>query len=165
MAAVPTCGKAVTVAGEYALNAQGFAWRISKRLRRFVFSISKSFLYPLKGGLGVVVIPQRSSHMEQAETPKYRSFHRCYRKPFAIRVGVYIERNSDEIRQEQSERGPHCLRESFICSNRMADNAVFELLDVAEGINYLHASYMIYGDLKGAGTVSWLSQTPLITPS
>jgi len=29
-----------------------------------------------------------------------------------------------------------------------------KLLDVAEGLNYLHASHTIHGDLKGAGTLS-----------
>ena len=29
-----------------------------------------------------------------------------------------------------------------------------KLLDVAEGLNYLHTSYTIHGDLKGAGTLS-----------
>ena len=29
-----------------------------------------------------------------------------------------------------------------------------KLLDVAEGLNYLHTSYTIHGDLKGAGNLS-----------
>ena len=44
--------------------------------------------------------------MEKVKTSKYRTFYRCYKGPFAICVGVLAERDSDEVRQEESERGP-----------------------------------------------------------
>jgi serine/threonine protein kinase len=37
-------------------------------------------------------------------------------------------------------------------------------LDVAEGLNYLHASYTIHGDLKGVGAHSGSSRETLLTP-
>jgi serine/threonine protein kinase len=39
-----------------------------------------------------------------------------------------------------------------------------KLLDVAEGLNYLHTSYTIHGDLKGAGALSGSCQVTLLTP-
>jgi len=53
-----------------------------------------------------IVIFQRGRHMEKVKTSKYRSFHRRYKGTFTICVGVLAERDSDEVRQEESERGP-----------------------------------------------------------
>ena len=39
----------------------------------------------------------------------------------------------------------------------------FQLLDVAEGLNYLHVNYMIHGDFKGVGALSKSSQVTLPT--
>ena len=63
--------------------------------------------------------------MEKAKTPKRRPFYRRYKKPSAICVGVYAERNSDEVRREKSEHGPDCLGESFLCSDYMDDDNIF----------------------------------------
>ena len=38
-----------------------------------------------------------------------------------------------------------------------------KLLDVAEGLNYLHMSYTIHGDLKGAGARSGPNEATLLT--
>ena len=38
-----------------------------------------------------------------------------------------------------------------------------ELLDVAEGLAYLHAKHTIHGDLKGVGVSSWSPATVSIT--
>ena len=38
-----------------------------------------------------------------------------------------------------------------------------QLLDVAEGLEYLHASYTIHGDLKGVGALSRSSRVKLLT--
>ena len=39
-----------------------------------------------------------------------------------------------------------------------------KLLDVAEGLNYLHMSCTIHGDLKGAGARAGLYETTSLTP-
>jgi len=39
-----------------------------------------------------------------------------------------------------------------------------KLLDVAEGLNYLHMSSTIHGDLKGAGTRSGSYETTSLIP-
>jgi len=43
--------------------------------------------------------------MEKVKTPEYRSFRWCYKRPVAVCVGVYAERNSDEVHREEPERG------------------------------------------------------------
>ena len=54
--------------------------------------------------------------MEKIKTSKYRSLHRRYKGPFAICVGVLAERDSDEVRQGESERGPDYPGESSPCT-------------------------------------------------
>jgi len=62
--------------------------------------------------MDTIVIPQRGRHMEKVKAPKDRSFHRRYKDPFAICVGVLAERDSDEVRREESEREPDYPGES-----------------------------------------------------
>ena len=124
MVVLPMYGKAFTVAGGSASSARGSPWRISMPLRRFVVYIGASFSYLLKSG-GVVVVLQRGRHMEKVEASERRSFHRRYKRPFAIRVRVHAERNFDEVRRERSERGSNWPGKSFLRSNRLTDNAIF----------------------------------------
>jgi len=63
--------------------------------------------------------------METVKAPECRSFHRRYKRPFAICVRVCFKRNSDEVRPEESERGSDRSGESFLRSDCMADNAIF----------------------------------------
>jgi len=51
-----------------------------------------------------VVILQRGRDMEEVEAPKCRSLHWRHKRAFANRVGVDAERNSDELRREESRR-------------------------------------------------------------
>jgi len=43
--------------------------------------------------------------MEKVKTPECRFFHRRYNKAFAIHFGIHAERDSDEVRREESECG------------------------------------------------------------
>jgi len=78
-----------------------------------------------QGHLDITVIPQRGRHMEKVKTFKYRSFHRCYKGPFAICIRVLAEWDSDKVRQEESERRPDYPGESSLCSDGLTDNAIF----------------------------------------
>jgi len=55
--------------------------------------------------------------MEKAETHECRSFHRRYKGPSAICVGVYAEWNPDKVRRETSERGSDWSGEPFLYNN------------------------------------------------
>ena len=63
--------------------------------------------------------------MEKIETPECRSLRRRYKRPSAIRVGVYAKRNPDEVRRGKSERGSDRSGESFLCSDHSTDDDVF----------------------------------------
>ena len=54
--------------------------------------------------VGVIGVLQRDHYMEEAEAPKYRLFHRRHNETFTNRVGVDAERDSDQLRREQSRR-------------------------------------------------------------
>ena len=49
------------------------------------------------GNLRHVGVLQGGSDVEEIETSKYRWFHRCLAKPFAICIGVDAERHSDRV--------------------------------------------------------------------
>jgi len=63
--------------------------------------------------------------MEKIKTPKCCSFHRRYKKPFAIRVGVYAGWNFDEVCQEISERGSGWPGKSSSCGDCLTNNTTF----------------------------------------
>jgi len=51
----------------------------------------------------------------------------------------------------ESGRKPYQPGESFLHNETPQYRHLPKLLDVAEGLNYLHTSHTIHGDLKGAG--------------
>lgn len=55
------------------------------------------------------------------------------------------------------KRNPDANRISLVCPFSAIRFGWYryrpKLLDVAEGLNYLHTSYTIHGDLKGVGTL------------
>ena len=92
--------------------------------------------------------------MEAIETPECRPFSWCHEHAVAICVRVDAERNFDELREEESRRESDRTGESFSPQKDLDQyRHLPKLLDVAEGLNYLHTSYTIHGDLKGAGVL------------
>jgi len=62
--------------------------------------------------------------MEKVKTSECRPFHRRYKKPSAICFGVHAERNSDEVRQEQAERGSDWSGEPSLSNDCLSDNII-----------------------------------------
>ena len=105
--------------------------------------------------MGAVVVPKRGRHMEKVKTPEYSSFHWHYNGPLAARVRVYVERYSSRVRQGKSDCGSDCPGESSLWNDSSSVNVPRpKLLDVIEGLNYLHTHFTIHGELKGAGDFS-----------
>jgi len=59
--------------------------------------------------------------------------------------------NFNELREEESGHEPYQPGESFFLNKPSQYRHLSKLLDVAEGLGYLHTSHTIHGDLKGAG--------------
>ena len=73
-------------------------------LRMFVFDTARLYRVHSRTPACLVVVLRRGHHMEKAEAPEHRPFHWSYNESFANRLGVDVERNSDEVRQGKSER-------------------------------------------------------------
>lgn len=89
--------------------------------------------------------------METVKTSERCPFPWRYKHTFAICVRVDAKRNFNELREEESGREPYQPSESFLIIKPSQHRHLSKLLDVAEGLNYLHTSHTIHGDLKGAG--------------
>ena len=61
------------------------------------------------------------------------------------------KRYFNEICEGESGREPYQPGEFFLHNEASQYRHLPKLLDVAEGLNYLHTSHTIHGDLKGAG--------------
>ena len=101
--------------------------------------------------MGDVVILQRSCRVETVKTPERRPFPRCYKHASAICIRVDAKRNFNELCEEESGCEPYQPGESFTLNKPSQCRHLSKLLDVAEGLSYLHTSHTIHGDLKGAG--------------
>ena len=102
--------------------------------------------------------------MEKVETPKSSSFHWGCGRTSANRVGVDSEWDSDEVHREESQCGSDQSREFLLHQSHLIDNTdVPKLLDVAEGLNYLHTNHTVHGDLKGVSGFSGSSRAALTT--
>ena len=101
--------------------------------------------------------------MEKAEAPEHRSFHWSYNESFANRLGVDVERNSDEVRQGKPERESDQLGEPFFAVSPDQSCYHVKLLDVAEGLDYLHANHAVHGNLEGVDISIWSPRAPLVT--
>lgn len=103
--------------------------------------------------------------MEKVETPQHRPFHWCDTKPFAVCVKVDEKWDYNRICQQKFRCESDCTGESFPHDhcNMAGDFTFVKLLDVAEGLTYLHRKYVVHADLKGVGTCSDSLQVTLIT--
>jgi len=101
--------------------------------------------------MGVIVILQRGGRVEAVKTPERCPFPWCYERPITICVRVDGKRDFNTLREGKSGCEPYQPGESFIHDMSPQSRHLPKLLDVAEGLNYLHTSHTIHGDLKGAG--------------
>jgi len=105
--------------------------------------------------MGAIVILQGGRRVETVKAPKCCPFPWCYKQTFTICVGVDAEWHFNALRQEQSRRRPDRPSEPFPRNwSQPVPTVSYKLLDVAEGLNYLHMSYTMHGDLKGVGARS-----------
>jgi len=63
--------------------------------------------------------------MEEVEAPKHCSLHWHYKRTLANRVGVDVERNSDELRQEKPRRESDRPGEPPSPVTHLVDNVIF----------------------------------------
>jgi serine/threonine protein kinase len=104
--------------------------------------------------------------VETIETPKRPAFPRCHPRAVTVRIRVDAQRHFDKLRLKKSQREPDRPCESFFTAITLNQHKPSpQLLDVAEGLNYLHASHTIHGDLKGVSALSGSSRETLLTPA
>ena len=58
------------------------------------------------------------------------------------------KRNSDRVRREESGREPDWPGETFLVIALDWYHYPVKVLDVAEGLGYLHANHVVHGDLN-----------------
>ena len=88
--------------------------------------------------------------MEKVKAPEHCPFHWCHNKSFASCLGVDAERKSDGVRREKSRCESYRPGESSPVITLYRYRNPPKLLDVAEGLGYLHANNNIHGNLNGA---------------
>ena len=134
-----------------------------RSLRRFVFDAA--CLYRVHSGTHVwlVVILRGGHHVEEVEAPKHRSFHRRHNGPFANCLGADVKWNSDGVHRGKSGRESDRPGKSFLVFVLDRQRYSFKLLDVAEGLDYLHANHAIHGNLNGVGLFVGFIQAPPVT--
>ena len=98
-----------------------------------------------------VVILRRSHYVEKTKAPEHRPFHRRHNKLFAYCLGVDAKQNFAGVHQEKPrcKAGQPGESPPVIALDRELDSP--KLLDVAEGLRYLHANHITHGNLKGVG--------------
>ena len=134
-----------------------------RSLRRFVFDAARLCRVHSGTHVRLVVIPRGGHHVEEVEAPKYRSFRWCHNGSFANCLGVDVKQNSDRVRQGRSGREPDQPGKSFLVFVLDRQRYSFKLLDVAEGLDYLHANHAIHGNLNGVGVFIGFIQAPPVT--
>ena len=101
--------------------------------------------------------------MEKIETSEHCSLHRRYTGSFTVRVRVDAERRLNGVPCQKSRRGSNRSGESPSVITAIIMPIIRKLLDVAEGLTYLHIKHTIHGDLKGVSASSGSLSTVLIS--
>jgi len=101
--------------------------------------------------VGFVVILQGGYHLEKVTTPEHCPFHRRHNKSIANCLGVDAERNSGRVHREKSSHESDRPGESLPVITLDQQIHPPKLLDVAEGLDYLHTNNITHGNLTGVG--------------
>jgi len=101
--------------------------------------------------VGAVVILQTGRHLEKVKTPEHRPLHRRYDRSFANYLGVDAEQDPDGVHSKKSGRESDRPGESLRVIALYREREPPKLLDVAEGLHYLHVNNITHGSLKAVG--------------
>jgi len=137
---------------------------MTKPSRRFVVKTARLYRVRSRTPTGTAVILQTGRHLEKVETPEHRPVHRRYDRSLANHLGMATKRNADGVRSEKSghKSSQPCESPPVTILDQYRDHA--KLLDIAEGLGYLHANHITHGNLKGVGIFLepfWASPTTL----
>ena len=155
--ALPKYGKGCTIIPKCVSNVRGSPYETARTSRRSATCIAYRFHVTELDTCWHVGVLQGGDHVETFETSEYCSLHRRHAGSFAICIGVDAEWNSNRISQSQPGCEPGRPGEFFPGDYCFASPIFSKLLDIAEGLAYLHAEHTTHGDLKG---VSACSQPP-----
>ena len=90
--------------------------------------------------------------METVKTRQRRPVYWCNFYPSPNCVGMDIGRGSGHSHQVKPANEQDIPRESSLCPPRSAVLTFQQLVDIAEGLNYLHECDVVHGDLKGVSS-------------
>lgn len=89
--------------------------------------------------------------MDAADTSQHRTFQRRDPRSSPDRLGTDARRRPDRIHQGLPTGKPRPPCESVSVSPRSIGLFIYQSIDVAKGLHYLHYYDVIHGDLKGVG--------------
>ena len=106
---------------------------------------------------------QGSVAVETTETPQHRPICWCDHQPLPNHVGMDAWRRFDDLHQfEHRCESDHSCGFAVV-SSRWAVSISRQLVDVANGLDYLHSYGVIHGDLKGVSIHSHTTRSPLMS--
>ena len=106
---------------------------------------------------------QGSVVVETTETSQYRPICGCNHRTLPNRVEMDAWRRFDDLHQfEHRCESDHSCKPAVV-SIRWAVSVFRQLVDVANGLDYLHSYGVIHGDLKGVSSHSYTTRSPLMS--